>query len=56
MTMTYEVEIEKYVHELEETVEAQRELIEELNTTLMNHKRLISILDTQQQHTDLYGG
>ena len=51
--MSYENELEQYVKNLEVTVVDLEKEIEKLNGQLKEAKRLISILDTQQQHVDL---
>jgi len=50
--MSYENELEQYVKNLEATVSDLEKEVEKLNGQLKEAKRLISILDTQQQHVD----
>jgi len=51
--MSYDNEINEYVTELEKTVVTLGEKVENLEAKIKEYKRLISILDTQQQHVDL---
>lgn len=51
--MSYENEIQTYIFELEKTVEELQKETNKLRIELEQSKRLISILDSQQQHVDL---
>ena len=50
--MSYENEIQTYILELEKTVEELQKETNKLKIELEQSKRLISILDSQQQHVD----
>jgi len=51
--MTYEDELHVYIKELELMVHDLQEQVDELEYELNQTHRLIAILDSQQQHTDL---
>ena len=51
--MSYENEIQTYILELEKTVEELQKETSKLRIELDKSKRIISILDSQQQHVDL---
>lgn len=50
--MSYENEIQTYILDLEKNVEDLQKQVSLLQRKLEEARRLISILDTQQQHVD----
>lgn len=51
--MSLEDEMQQYINELEKQTELLQEQVVELTEELKKTRRLVAILDTQQQHVDL---